>query len=92
MLYSLRLVLNPWIVIEAYEFPYGAELVWVVNGDTIAVGENSIAYNSNNMLEPFELCVSFEEYDDDEEDDDEEDNDEEDDDDDEEYYIGGAEC
>lgn len=92
ILYDWFLNPNGLVIAEAYEFPYGAELVWTVNGDTIAVGENSIAYNSNNMLEPFELCVSFEEYDDDEEDDDEEDNDEEDDDDDEEYYdCDGAE-
>ena len=72
ILYDWFLNPNGLVIAEAYDFPYDAELVWTVNGDTIAVDAEAITFNTNNMLEPFELCVSFGPYEGDENDNEEE--------------------
>lgn len=50
---------NGLVIAEAYEYPEYVDLVWTVNGDTISIGEGAITFNSNNMFDEFELCVSY---------------------------------
>ena len=72
ILYDWFLNPNGLVIAEAYDYPYDAELVWTVNGDTIAVDAEAITFDTNNILEPFELCVSFGPYEGDENDNEEE--------------------
>lgn len=74
VLYDWFINPNGVAVAEAYGMPDGVDLVWTVDGDIIATGTNVVEFNTNNLVDAFELCVSFEgeESDDDDDDDDDE--------------------
>ena len=48
---------NGVLVAEAYGYPEGTQLNWVINGSQINLGDSVIEYNMSNIIEPIDVCV-----------------------------------